>query len=253
MPMKVYEASLTGAQANTVLLQIDSQDNAKGETFSAVAIQTLTIGTSAVLNFEQSNDGVNWRTLPAWDTTTITATIVTTVAAVGMVASQWYSRFFRIRITGQTAGTTSVAVVASDAEFAAQNTQVGGSVTVAGTVGVAASAAASGVTVTRVKSAATTNATLLKAVAGNLYGVHVSNTTSSAKFLKFYNKATAPTVGTDVPLFTIPIAPNGRVDIDFTFPVRFTLGIGIAITGAVADTDTTVTAVDDVTGLLVWL
>jgi len=47
-------------------------------------------------------------------------------------------------------------------------------------------------------SAATTNATNVKTTYGNLYSLQLQNTSASARYLKLYNKATAPTVGTDI-------------------------------------------------------
>jgi hypothetical protein len=106
----------------------------------------------------------------------------------------------------------------------------------------------------RVKSAATTNATNLKATSGRVYGIIVSNTSAAIKYLKFYNKATAPTVGTDTPVLTIAIPVGGQpVQLAFPNPLPFATGIGYAITGAVADADTTATAVDDVTGAILWV
>ena len=89
-------------------------------------------------------------------------------------------------------------------------------------------------------TAATTNATSLKTTAGTVYALTFTNTSASAVYLKLYNKATAPTVGTDVPLATIPIPATsfytcelGRVGL------RFATGIGYAITGAITTADTT--------------
>src|SRR5690242_4134795 len=49
-------------------------------------------------------------------------------------------------------------------------------------------------------SAATTNATNIKASAGQVYGYDIYNNNAAVRFVKFYNKATAPTVGTDTPI-----------------------------------------------------
>ena len=105
-------------------------------------------------------------------------------------------------------------------------------------------------TATRVVSAATTNSTLIKAGPGSIVGIIASNSTASAKFLKLYNKVTAPTVGTDIPVLTLAI-PAGNVlqlvDLDqIDLRTLFPLGIGLGITGAQVDTDTTATAVADV-------
>lgn len=110
-----------------------------------------------------------------------------------------------------------------------------------------------GSTRSRVKAAATsTNSTNLKGSAGVVLGYSLYNNTASAKFFKFYDKATAPTVGTDTPAFTVIIPASGGANVEFSTGVPFSTGIGYGITGAVADTDTTNTAVDDVHGFVLW-
>lgn len=84
------------------------------------------------------------------------------------------------------------------------------------------------------------NASVQKASAGNLFEISVSNPTATAAFLKLYNKASAPTVGTDIPLYTIPIPATGHIALEFgDLGKRFTAGIAMAVTGAIAATDTT--------------
>lgn len=115
----------------------------------------------------------------------------------------------------------------------------GATVTVTGTV-TANEGTAVNPTTSAVNSAATTNATSVKASAGNLYAIAASNASASPRFLKLYNKASAPTVGTDVPVLVIPIAANSIVMFEFgRLGQRFSLGIALAITGAIGDTDTT--------------
>lgn len=102
-------------------------------------------------------------------------------------------------------------------------------------------------TASNVNSAASTNATVVKASAGTLYGVAVSNTAASPRYVKFYNKATAPTVGTDVPLFTIQVAAGATLPVSFgAVGHRFATGIGLAITANAADTDTTAVGASEV-------
>jgi hypothetical protein len=113
-------------------------------------------------------------------------------------------------------------------------------------------ATAGGSTPSRIKSAAGTNATSVKGSAGQLYGFYLYNNTSYPMFLKLYNKATAPTVGTDTPAFTIGIPAFGGCVHEFALGVPFGTGIGYALTGGVADADTTATAVDDVHGVLLY-
>lgn len=109
-----------------------------------------------------------------------------------------------------------------------------------------------GPSTSRVKAAASTNATSVKASAGQVYGWYLYNNTASAKFLKLYNKASAPTVGTDTPLFTVGVPANGGTNIEFSMGVPFGTGIAYAITTGVADSDTGATSAEDVHGLLLY-
>lgn len=87
-------------------------------------------------------------------------------------------------------------------------------------------------------SAASTNATSVKASAGTLYGITVSNTNAAARFFKLYDKASAPTVGTDTPKSTIQVPPNSTVARAYPVGMAFALGIAYAATTGIADTDT---------------
>ena len=102
----------------------------------------------------------------------------------------------------------------------------------------------------RLISAASTNATSVKASAGTITTiVAVSMNETTVSYLKIYDKATAPTVGTDVPVMTIPVPTNiqgAGIVIPIPNGVTFSNGIAIAITGAVSDSDTTAVAADEV-------
>ena len=107
-----------------------------------------------------------------------------------------------------------------------------------------------------VNSAASTNGALILTGTSGLQGVYATNTGAAAAFVKLYNKATAPTVGTDVPLMIIPVPAAvagvpGVASVDTPFQgYRFALGLGIAITGGVADADTTAVAAGQVKVIL---
>jgi hypothetical protein len=94
---------------------------------------------------------------------------------------------------------------------------------------------------------ADTNAINVKASAGRLYGWSFYNTTSTAKFLKFHNTAGTPTAGAGV-IRTVGIPPNGNAELFLGVGHFFATGIGISITGAAADADTTALAAGDVVG-----
>jgi hypothetical protein len=107
----------------------------------------------------------------------------------------------------------------------------------------------------KVKTAAGTNATSVKTSSGNWYGVYLTNNSAAVKYLKLYSKTTAPTVGTDTPVATFAIPANGGV-LHLSNPLGLfsdATGLAYAITGGVAETDTTATAVDDVTGFLAYV
>ena len=95
-------------------------------------------------------------------------------------------------------------------------------------------------TSTFVNSAATTNGALVVGTAANLLSVTATNVGAAVRYLKLYNKATAPTVGTDIPVLVIPIPAGGMVALGggAAALARFTLGLGYAITAGAADTDT---------------
>lgn len=110
-----------------------------------------------------------------------------------------------------------------------------------------------GATLSRITSAASTNATSVKASAAHLYGLNVSNTAAYDVFLKFYNKASAPTVGTDTPVFTCRVKAGADRDIDFGgLGVAFGTGLAYSITKLVADSDTTAVVAGDLIGQLYY-
>ena len=84
---------------------------------------------------------------------------------------------------------------------------------VSGTVTVASTVANLGTITTGTSyvlaTTAAVNSAVIKATAGNVYEISVSNPTATPAYVKLYAKATAPTVGTDVPVLTIPIAAGG--------------------------------------------
>lgn len=103
-------------------------------------------------------------------------------------------------------------------------------------------------TIATVESAATTNATSTKAAAGILYGFSLCNKAAAAVYFKFYNKASAPTVGTDVVFFKVMIPTLACRDRSMPLGVNFPTGIAYAITGVEANSDTTAVAAGDVSG-----
>jgi len=104
-------------------------------------------------------------------------------------------------------------------------------------------------TLFRLLSAASTNATSLKGSAGTLYAIYAVNLNAAVRYLKFYNKASAPTVGTDTPVLTLPI-PASATGAGFIWNLDpgadFSTGIAYATTTGVADADTAAVAANEI-------
>lgn len=101
----------------------------------------------------------------------------------------------------------------------------------------------------RLLSAASTNATSLKGSAGTLYSLYVVNLNAAVRYLKFYNKASSPTVGTDTPVATFPIPASttgAGFAINFGPGFDFATGIAYATTTGVADSDTGAVAANEI-------
>lgn len=142
----------------------------------------------------------------------------------------------RVRATARTSGTQSWRFVQGTyATEPIPAAQISGTQPVSGTVTVTNPAG----TTYNVVTTASTNSAVVKATAGMLYEITISNPTATAAYVKLYNKATAPTVGTDVPVFTQAVAAGATVALSFgQVGKRFATGIGIACTAAAAATDT---------------
>lgn len=96
---------------------------------------------------------------------------------------------------------------------------------------------------------ATTNALVIKTSPGQVYGVHFSVAVDVVPaFLRFYDLAVAPTVGTSTikRRIMIPGAAvttiGARWDITFPLGITFGTGIAIAVTSTIADTSTAAVA-----------
>lgn len=151
---------------------------------------------------------------------------------------------FRIRSTAWVSGTQVWTLSGSTAQTDPIQPTLG-------TVSLGAGAAVIGQVTTpggsaiSVVSTASPNASNQKNTAGNLFEISVSNPTATPAYVKLYNKATAPTVGTDVPVLTIVAPATSATQIasanGLTFSQigkRFTLGIAMAITAGPLATDT---------------
>lgn len=103
-----------------------------------------------------------------------------------------------------------------------------------------------GLLISRTLSAATTNSTNVKGSVGQVYGWYLFNANAAVRYLKLYNKATAPTVGTDTPVMTIPIPAGAAANVEYANGIAFATGIGLALTTGVTDADTGAVALNEI-------
>jgi hypothetical protein len=93
-------------------------------------------------------------------------------------------------------------------------------------------------------SAASTNCTNIKPAAGQLVTVFAANTTATIYYLKFYDSALSPPVaGTTTVSLTLPIpvgtsSTGGGFILPLPQAAQYLNGIGMCITGGIADSDT---------------
>lgn len=86
-------------------------------------------------------------------------------------------------------------------------------------------------------SAASNNATAVKASPGKLHKVIVNNINAAVRYIKFYDKASAPAPGSDtvklalaVPAGTVQVFNFGDIGVDFATGIAFALVTGISQT-----------------------
>jgi hypothetical protein len=247
------------ANAQTVFANVDRASNV---TISMVA--TSLVGHNATFEYSNNSttgaDGTWYGVQVARSNanTAETATgVLTSTPAYGWEVSVNAYKWIRVRATAHTSGTAAYTI--KQGTYATEPVpiiQVTGTQPVSGTVTATVTAGTINPVVPAnpyfVNSLATTNGALILTGTSNVSSFYATNEGATAAYVKLYNKATAPTVGTDVPEMIIPIpaAASGvpgvaNPNIGF-HGFRFALGLGIAITGAAVHTDTTAVAAGQV-------
>jgi hypothetical protein len=97
-----------------------------------------------------------------------------------------------------------------------------------------------------VNSLASTNAALIQAGPSRLRGCYINNASAAPKWVRFYNKATAPVPGTDIPVLVVAVPASSSKENALDEGVLFSLGLGVSITGAAPANDSTAVAAGDV-------
>ncbi len=249
------KGSLT-AVAQTVVLNCDGYNSA------SIAISGTYVGA---ITFEGSVDGTNYFLVLAARTDIAVAesasTTLTNVTRSWIVNCAQFTHL-RARMTVFTSGSMSVTLRGSGAAMQPVST-VGNSVSTAVTQSTGSTTAAwlvagAGIannltTTTTVNSAASTNGANVKTTAGTVYNITAHNVTAATKYIRLYNKASTPTVGTDVPIVVVAVPASSSKEITSMVGVKFSLGIGHAITNGAAATDATAVAAGDVQLAYSWI
>lgn len=207
------------------------------------------ISAGAII-FEQTNDNSSTTgiALPAQEVSVVNSNPI--VAAVTIAASTrraWQvsltMKYIRVRIsTAFTGGTVQAFAAFAQQPYAypAVNVQQATAANLNATVSGTITNTPATPTQHFASAAASTNATSVKTSAGTIYGLQLTNLSATVAFFKLYRKASAPTVGTDVPDYVIRLAANSNTFVDCSaLGIRMTTGIAYAITGGSGDTDTT--------------
>lgn len=104
-----------------------------------------------------------------------------------------------------------------------------------------------GLTLAHTVAAASTNATSTKASAGQVYHACVNSNAAYPVYLKLYNKASAPTVGTDTPVKVMEAQAGVPVCLSSEDGLAFATGIAWALTKGITDADATAVLISDAT------
>ena len=82
-----------------------------------------------------------------------------------------------------------------------------------------------------------------------LHGYYLSNANAAIRYVKFYDKATAP-AETDTPIIRIMVPAGGAANLMSEAGIVFVLGLGVRIvTGAADNDDTGVTSAESMVNL----
>ncbi len=222
--------------------------------YSTIAIQV--IGSAAVSGgaviFEQTNDPVlapAGAAVPAAETLSLSANPVNTAVTIAASTARLFvvqptAAYVRCRVSTAFTGGTVQAVAMlrqKTVDFPVVNVQQATSSNLS-----VSAVPVSGTTFTLL-SAASNNLTSVKATSGAVHSISLFNFGATTRFVKLFNKASAPILGTDLPILTIPIAPGAYFTETFGFMgLRSPLGIAMAITANAADADATAVAAGDV-------
>jgi len=198
---------------------------------------------SATVSFQVSNDNTTWYSLGCYNLSLATVLATNTTASGAFTGSLNGFRYFRLYMGAYTSGTVNVT---GNLTREIPSYALSPATTVTANSTIRAETTSSATVLYTVNSAASTNGANVKASAANVYGLSVHNASASTKYVRLFNLATAPTVGTSVPIMVVAVPATSSKEIEFVPALRFSTGLAVAITGGAAATDNTAVAAGDV-------
>jgi len=257
----------TALALNTVLLQADVSEFNYG-VFQMAAPATMTLPSSGSLLVEGSVDKVNWFTVPYSVLTSgavSSANLLCTTAGAWMIPMPFNWIRFRVTvILGSRPVNPFLHLRAVDAAIPnllptatpisyTQGALVAGSALIGGTRTDSAGTVG-GLLVHRLASAAgSVNNTLILTGVRRIYKIRGRNAAAALRYLKIYNKATAPATGTDTPAFVCELPLSAPFEIDFgSIGVSLALGLGYGLCTGIADADATAVTAADILNLHIF-
>ena len=205
----------------------------------------------ATITFEGSNDNTTFYAVATTDPSSI-ETGSSTATTNRLVKVPILYQYVRARVSAYTSGTISASVFGHRDENSSGLVSSSGQTSLApettkkiGNVGLEAGTNAIGslsagtAHIGDVKVLPTISATSVQAGASNVNFILIVSKAATPRFVKFYDKATAPVVGTDVPKYTFPLAVGASPIQAPPQGFSFTNGFAYAIDLSVEDSGST--------------
>ena len=246
-PYSVNDSNL--AMSSTVLSAVgDTYTFNSGEGSHGI-LQSTQFGVGTVV-LEGSINGVVWNAISVINSTSSGAggSDLSNITAAGMYNFDACAPKMRIRLSARTSGNFQFDVALGKGIPTARSVFIGNAAT---TVQSSPTAAALFlgmradnnnqvlIPVYRLpQSLAGNNAASIKNTTCKLAKIVGYNAAAAVRYLRVYNKNSAPTVGTDTPALIIPLPPSSTFEFNLAdIGYHLTNGLAIAITGAAPTTD----------------
>lgn len=254
VPVEIVVADVTVVN-NDLIASFD----ASPYSYLSLQLKGTWVGT---VEAQVSNDNGTWKTIVVQNTGDILDPYIKESTVNSLVKIPILGKYLRVRATAYTSGIVEGCAFGYKDDIHTGQISAVGEVTISAgqTIGLEAGAnqigsvtlAAAAGTPSQFKfiNVAGTNANLIKASAGVINMLWITSTTSK-RYFKLYDKASAPTVGTDVPKYTFSLGAGAN---SIPVPIggfAFDVGISMACLLSAADSGTTPFTVLDEVGAMI--